>query len=149
MNSNAVVSGKPHIRFIDCKADLLALMVAGYVAWNSWVNFPESQTAVPAPPATPANKAKHPHRFNINIPDGMPSDQEITLYGGGALIFDEYARLKYHVRNRILNSVRQTPRLKYLWRYGYFDDKSPTENIFAQLHLQRALNLKSYSAEEF
>src|SRR5262249_49023607 len=38
-------------------------------------------------------RAEEVEVFNINIPDGMPSDQEITLYGGGALIFDEYARL--------------------------------------------------------
>jgi hypothetical protein len=46
----------------------------------------------------------------------MPPKQEVTLYGGGALIFDEYGRLKFHVRNKILNSDRQTRRLRYLWR---------------------------------
>jgi hypothetical protein len=87
--------------------------------------------------------------LSINIPNDMPLDQEITLYGGGALIFDEYCRLKYHVRNRILNKARQTVRLKHLWEYGYFDDPASTENTFARLHLQRSLNLKSQIAEEF
>jgi hypothetical protein len=85
----------------------------------------------------------------INIPEGMSEDQEVTLYGGGALVFDEYCRLKYHINNRIDNVGRQNPRLNYLWRYGYFDDKAETENIFARMHLQRALNLPSTSAEEF
>jgi hypothetical protein len=85
----------------------------------------------------------------ISIPDGMSDDQEVTLYGGGALVLDEYGRLKYHVNNRINNVARQSPRLDYLWRYGYFDDKMETENVFARMHLQRALNLPSTSAEEF
>ena len=87
--------------------------------------------------------------LGIGIPDGMAPDQEITLYGGGTLIFDEYCKLKYHVRNRILNTNCQTPRLKYLWEQGYFDDSGLTENAFARLHLQRSLNLRSSTAEEF
>ena len=55
-------------------------------------------------------------RLGIGAPRGMPLKQEVTLYGGGALIFDEYGRLKFHVRNKILNSERQTRRLRYLWR---------------------------------
>lgn len=85
----------------------------------------------------------------INIPAGMSEDLEVTLYGGGALVFDEYGRLKYHVNNRISNVGRQNPRLDYLWRYGYFDNKAETEHVFARMHLQRALNLPSTSAEEF
>lgn len=85
----------------------------------------------------------------ISIPEGMSEELEVTLYGGGALVFDEYGRLKYHVNNRINNVGRQNPRLDYLWRYGYFDDKAETENVFARMHLQRALNLPSTSAEEF
>jgi transcriptional regulator with AAA-type ATPase domain len=46
----------------------------------------------------------------------MPREQEVTLYGGGVLILDEYGRLKFHVRNKILNFERQTRRLRYLWR---------------------------------
>ena len=53
--------------------------------------------------------------LGIGIPRGMPPDREVTLFGGGALIFDEYGRLKFHVRNKILNSSRQTSRLRYLW----------------------------------
>lgn len=87
--------------------------------------------------------------FNISVPEDMPADQEVTLYGGGALIFDEYGRLKYHARNRILNTERQTQRLKYLWQYGYFDDEHAMQNPFARLHLQRALDLPTNRMEKF
>lgn len=85
----------------------------------------------------------------IGKPEGMSLDEEVTLYGGATLIFDEYGRLKYQVLNRINNSARQTPRLKYLWKYGYFADKDTEENLFARLHLSRALNLTTHVAERF
>jgi hypothetical protein len=85
----------------------------------------------------------------IGKPEGMSADEEVTLYGGGALIFDEYGRLKYQVSNRIDNSSRQTPRLKYLWKYGYFGDKDTKQNAFARLHLNRALNMTTHVAERF
>jgi hypothetical protein len=85
----------------------------------------------------------------IGKPEGMHADQEIIIYGGAALIFDEYGRLKYQVFNRLNNSARQTPRLKYLWKSGYFDDAGTEVNAFARLHLNRALNLRSRVTEEF
>jgi hypothetical protein len=60
----------------------------------------------------PARELK---RFGIRVPDGMPAEQPVTLWGGGALIFDEFGRLKFHVRNRLDNAQRQTERLNYLW----------------------------------
>ncbi|HKP72659.1 MAG TPA: hypothetical protein VJT82_06960 [Pyrinomonadaceae bacterium] len=93
-------------------------------------------------------QARELEMFNINIPEGMSQTQEVTLYGGGALIFDEYGRLKFHVRNRIMNPARQTPRLKYLWEFGYFSRKSQ-ENFFARMHMQRAANLRTRVSEEF
>lgn len=94
-------------------------------------------------------RAEELQMFNINIPEGMPLKQEVTLYGGGALIFDEYGRLKFHVRNYILDAARQTPRLKYLWEYGYFNTTSFDTNVFARLHRQRATNRPTTAAEEF
>lgn len=87
--------------------------------------------------------------FGISTPEDMPVDQEVTLYGGGALVFDEYGRVKYHARNRILNAERQTRRLKFLWQYGFFDDEQGIQNPFAQLHLQRALDLPTNRTEKF
>jgi len=85
----------------------------------------------------------------IGKPEGLVGSREVTIYGGGALIFDEYGRLKYHVNNRVANVARQTPRLKYLWKCGYFDDASGTRNAFARLHLNRTLNLRTRSSEVF
>lgn len=85
----------------------------------------------------------------IGKPEGLALDREVTIYGGGALIFDEYGRMKYHINNRIDNVARQTPRLKYLWKYGYFDDVNMAQNAFARLHLNRALNQRSRIAEVF
>ena len=87
--------------------------------------------------------------LNISTPEDMPADQEITLYGGGALVFDEYGHLKYNARNRILNAERQTRRLQYLWQYGFFDDEQGIQNPFARLHLQRALDLQTNRMEKF
>jgi hypothetical protein len=85
----------------------------------------------------------------IGKPEGLDANREVTIYGGGALIFDEYGRLKYQVYNRVDNATRQTPRLKYLWKHGYFDDISGTQNAFARLHLNRTLNLRTRTAEVF
>jgi hypothetical protein len=73
--------------------------------------------------------------LGLTKPKGMPDDQELTVYGGGTLIFDESGRLKYHVRNRIRNEKRQNPRLQYLWQNGALN----TKKSFAQLHMERVL----------
>lgn len=73
--------------------------------------------------------------IGLRKPSGMPNDVQLTIYGGGALIFDESGRLKYHVRNRIRNENRQNPRLQYLWEQGSLN----TKKSFALLHLERVL----------
>jgi hypothetical protein len=77
--------------------------------------------------------------LNVAVPDGMPGDQAVRMYGGGALIFDEYGRLKYHVRNRLDDRERQTQRLRYLWRYGFFKRGSSPLRSFSAVHRQRAM----------
>jgi hypothetical protein len=85
-----------------------------------------------------ARELKH---LGIKTPQGMPSHQEVTLYGGGTLIFDEFGRAKFLVRNRLLNPLRQTRRLQYLWDYGAFDPSQQGEDSsamrFAQMHMMR------------
>jgi hypothetical protein len=94
-------------------------------------------------------KPREVEALGIDVPEDMPEDLEITLYGGGALVFDEYGRLKYHPSNYILSRERQKRRLKYLWQYGYFDEEQESQNPFARLHLQRALELPTNSKEKF
>jgi hypothetical protein len=82
-------------------------------------------------------------QFGIKAPPEMLArfrGREVTVYGGGVLIFDEFGRVKFHIRNRILNPDRQTRRLKYLWKYGYFNDPGAggdSERRFAEMHRQR------------
>jgi hypothetical protein len=77
--------------------------------------------------------------YSIKKPAGMLPKQEITLFGGGALIFDQYGNLKYHVRNRIEQAERQSRRLEYLWQFGYFDKGSASMRRFAAMHRRRIL----------
>ncbi len=76
--------------------------------------------------------------LKIKVPPDMPKDQLVTLFGGGALIFDEYGRLKFHVRNRVSDEERQTQRLKYLWDYGFIKN-GPAAFRFSSLHLHRMI----------
>lgn len=80
-------------------------------------------------------EARELRQFGLRMPQDMPADLPLTIYGGGTLIFDESGRLKYHVRNRIGNATRQNPRLKYLWEHGSLTGKKS----FAALHLERVL----------
>lgn len=89
-----------------------------------------------------ASEMKH---LGIKKPLPMAETQEVTLYGGGALIFDEFGRVKFHIRNRLLNPERQTRRLEYLWRYGEFQLSAQEKNSsrrFAQMHRARFNHIK-------
>jgi hypothetical protein len=74
--------------------------------------------------------------LNLAALPGVEDDKEIDLYGGGALIFDEYGHLKYHVYNRVLGD-KQNDRLKYLAEAGYYKGKS-LRMKFSSLHRLRA-----------
>jgi hypothetical protein len=87
-----------------------------------------------------ASELKH---LGIQQPDNMPASQQVTLYGGGALVFDEFGHLKFHIRNRLLNPDRQTQRLAYLWKrddfetYQILEKEAHRDNTFARMHLRR------------
>ena len=74
--------------------------------------------------------------LKLNKLPGIPDDKEIYLYGGGALIFDEYGHLKYHVYNRVCGD-KQNDRLRYLNETGFFKGKS-LRLKFSSLHRARA-----------
>jgi hypothetical protein len=48
------------------------------------------------------------------IPDGLDPETRIQIQGGGALIFDEFGRAKFHQRKDIFGWKRQSDRLAYL-----------------------------------
>ena len=56
-------------------------------------------------------EARELDRMKIEAPDDMPPETPITLYGGAALIFDEYGRVKFSINNRLDHQTRQTRRL--------------------------------------
>jgi len=74
--------------------------------------------------------------LKLEQPEGMKDDLELYLYGGGTLIFDEFGRLKYHIRNRVCGSS-QNGRLDYLWKFGFFSGKS-LRTRFNSLHRLRS-----------
>lgn len=94
-------------------------------------------------------RAKELPPLGINILPEIPDEMELTLYGGGTLIFDEYGKLKYHIANSIFSRKHQPERIKYLWKYGYLGDASYAENAFSKMHLDRVLRSKTFETEGF
>lgn len=74
-------------------------------------------------------------RQRIRKPKGLEGWRQVRILGGGALLFDEFGHLKYHIRNAILNPVRQTRRLRHLYESGYFDERAAPRS-FAGLHMR-------------
>jgi hypothetical protein len=72
----------------------------------------------------------------IKRPEGVPGWKPVRLLGGGALVFDEFGHLKYHIRNAVLNPERQTRRLMHLARAGYFERSAYREQGFGALHMR-------------
>jgi hypothetical protein len=86
--------------------------------------------------------ARELSRLNIRKPDDMPDGTEVILYGGNAVIFDEFGRVKYNIGNSIISStdkhqLRQTERLKYLWEHGAFAPGASKMRAFAHMHRMR------------
>jgi hypothetical protein len=83
----------------------------------------------------------------------LPRNQELFLYGGGTLIFDEWGRLRYHIHNLLLDKQGnltkvQLERLRYLADSGYFLQRAERSvgvrasrlRRFGQMHFNRAIN---------
>jgi len=72
----------------------------------------------------------------ITLPEGLSSRAVVRLLGGGALLFDEFGKLKYHIRNNVLEPKRQGRRLKHLVESGFFDQPRFGAERYARLHLK-------------
>lgn len=84
-----------------------------------------------------------PGELKIKPPAGIGDWRRVRLFGGGALVFDEYGQLKYQIANRLEDVERQTRRLNYLFESGFFDappePRPPgSQSRLALLHLARA-----------
>jgi hypothetical protein len=77
-----------------------------------------------------------PHRRGrIHTPKGLSPRATVRLLGGGALVFDEFSKLKYHIRNSLLNPRKQTARLQHLHDAGFFRRRRQVRGL-AALHLK-------------
>jgi hypothetical protein len=77
--------------------------------------------------------------LGMERPQGMPSTQRITAYGGGIIIFDQFGHIKYHIEHRLDDTARQAARLEYLWRTGQLNAQQDGRNQFSNLHRSRAM----------
>ncbi len=77
--------------------------------------------------------------LKIKLPTGMSTRQRVTAYGGGVLVFDQYGRVKYHIKRALTDAERQLRRLKYLWETGAMEAPPDPSNRFAMAHRERAL----------
>jgi hypothetical protein len=81
--------------------------------------------------------------YGIATPEGMPPDTTVTLYGGNAVIFDEYGHVKYNIGNAIMDpkrdevQARQSRRLEDLWKAGAFERGATKARAFSRMHLRR------------
>jgi hypothetical protein len=92
--------------------------------------------------------AKEIAGLGIDVPPGLPPEpEEVFLYGGGVLLFDEYGRVKFHIHNRVNNIERQTSRLQALANFGYFGKGARSLRRFSRLHRMRSLNIPTYRQE--
>jgi hypothetical protein len=82
--------------------------------------------------------ARELNTLGIAKPQGMPDETSVMLYGGNAVIFDEYGHVKYNIGKSILDAQRQAARLDYLWQQGAFDPGATKTRAFSRLHQQRS-----------
>ena len=82
--------------------------------------------------ATPAD--------TLTLPEDMPAATEVRIFGGGAIIFDQFGRPKFHQTKPLFAWDRQRRRLEQLWkaaqgerRLGFSSSYSSAER-FAALH---------------
>jgi hypothetical protein len=80
--------------------------------------------------------------LGLRKPPGMSNQREVTLYGGNAVNFDQFGRLKYNVGNSLFNAQRQQARLDHLWDCGFFSPESAAAARFASMHGHRTMELR-------
>jgi len=77
--------------------------------------------------------------LGIRRPPGMRGTQEVVLYGGNAVIFDQFGRIKYNIGNSLFNPQRQQARLNHLWESGSFSRRHASSRRFAEMQRRRML----------
>lgn len=88
----------------------------------------------------------------VSVPEGMPPEMPLQLWGGGVMVFDQFGRAKLHHAKQLTDWDRQSRRLGYLWSHGLTDSKNrlgftittPRGQRFAALHVG-----SEYAGEEW
>jgi hypothetical protein len=80
-------------------------------------------------------------RWSITLPAHVDDAVAIPLYGGGALIFDEYGRLKFYIHNALANPVRQQRRLNHLFAFGALPERGSRTRDFSRIHRLRGFDV--------
>jgi len=73
----------------------------------------------------------------VEKPGSMPNTEDVRLYGGGVLVFDEFGSLKFHIGSGV-DSDKQTKRIDFRWQRGTFHQSMKVRR-FANLHRMRNL----------
>jgi hypothetical protein len=88
-------------------------------------------------------QAEELREFGVSVPKDLDHWRNVTLFGGGTLVFDEYGQLKYQIANHLLNSKadikRQSERIRHLYDSGYYATPDSGVSRFAELHMRRAM----------
>jgi hypothetical protein len=80
--------------------------------------------------------------LGVAVPDDLEPTTQIQLWGGGTLIFDQFGMAKFHQSKPVEDWERQSRRLEYLLRHGFFDTRgrlgfsfgTPQGMRFAEFH---------------
>jgi hypothetical protein len=75
-------------------------------------------------------------QYGLRKPNGMKAWTTVTLNGGGALIFDDYGRLKCNIGSGVRSSEQQR-RLDHLFDTGHFDEGGARPLNVAEMHRLR------------
>jgi hypothetical protein len=78
----------------------------------------------------------------VGVPADIRDDLQLQLWGGGTLIFDQFGIAKFHQQKPLDDWKRQTRRLEYLLRHGFYDSRgrlgfsfgTPQGLRFAEFH---------------
>lgn len=83
-------------------------------------------------------------RYGLVLPSDLPPDEDVQLWGGGVVVFDQFGKAKFHHHKPLRDWRRQTERLAYLVRCGASDTLgrfgfslgTTRGQHFAELHAQ-------------
>jgi hypothetical protein len=80
-------------------------------------------------------------RWSIEVPGSVAPEDEIPVYGGGTLLFDDYGRLKFYIHNSLDNRKRQQQRLDHLFAFGALPERGARVRDFSRLHRLRSFDV--------